>query len=309
MPAMTDAFKLKMEQFREKLALAGYLPRTIEDYLSDMRFFARFLDERESVRRFEDVTVEHLKAYQAWAQFEKINKGKTLSTKRVSCRLGALKTFYRIMHREGLLPAGLGESIRLPMARKHLPRHVPSEQQVRQLLEAAEPCTALSIRDRAILELLYATGIRSEELRTIKLDDYDMAENRLFITGKGAKDRIVPVGAWVAPYMQNYLEKSRPILQRAPTDLLFLSRNGRKLNRNSLWRIVDVHAQKAGLPKIMPHSLRHACATHLLHNGADIRIVQELLGHGSLSSTQIYTKVEIRQLHKAHSRCHPREQW
>jgi integrase/recombinase XerD len=301
--------EIKLHQFAEKLALAGYLPRTIVDYRADLGFFARFLDEREDVERFEDVTVEHLKAYQAWVQFEKINKGATLSTKRVSCRLGAVKTFYRIMHREGLLPVDLGASIRLPMARKHLPRHVPSEQQVRLLLEAAEPCTALAIRDRAILELLYATGIRSEELRTIALDDYDIHEHRLFITGKGAKDRIVPVGAWVAPYMRNYLEKGRPLLQRKPTDLLFLSRNGRKLNRNSLWRIVDIHAQKAGIPKIMPHSLRHACATHLLHNGADIRIVQELLGHGSLSSTQVYTRVEISQLHKAHSRCHPREKW
>ena len=136
-----------------------------------------------------------------------------------------------------------------------------------------------------------------------------MAENRLFITGKGAKDRIVPVGAWVAPYLQGYLEKARPLLVREPTELLFVSRNGRMLKRNSLWRIVDAYARKATIPRLMPHSLRHACATHLLHNGADIRIVQELLGHSSLASTQIYTRVEISLLHKAHSRCHPREQW
>jgi site-specific recombinase XerD len=301
--------EIKLHQFAEKLALAGYLPRSIENYLSSMKPFVRFLDECESVRTWEAVTVEHLKAYQAHVQFAKINKGRCLSTVSVCCRLAAIKTFFHILHREGLLPVDLGEQLRLPMARKHLPRHVPSLGNVRALLEAAEPFTTLAIRDRAMLELLYATGIRSEELRTITVDNYDIHEHRLFITGKGAKDRIVPVGAWVAPYMRMYLEKSRPLLMRQPTDLLFISRNGRKLNRNSLWRIVDAYAHKAGVPKTMPHSLRHACATHLLHNGADIRIVQELLGHNSLATTQVYTKVEIGQLHKAHSRCHPREQW
>jgi integrase/recombinase XerD len=301
--------EMRLHQFAEKLALAGYARRTVGDYLAALRLFMRYLDEKEDVHRWEDVSPAHLKAYQAYVQFGKLNKGKNLTAKSVGGRLWALKAFYRIMHKEKLLPLDLAESIRLPVARKHLPRHVPSQEDMIRLLAAAEPLRTLSIRDRAMLELLYATGIRSEELRTIMLDDYDTAENRLFIRGKGAKDRIVPVGAWVTPYIEAYLEKSRPRLVsvRKPTNLMFLTNHGNRLARNELWYIVHKYAVKAGVAHVMPHAFRHACATHLLHNGADIRIVQELLGHSSLASTQIYTRVDITQLHRAHARFHPRE--
>jgi len=302
--------QIKLHQFAEKLEMAGYAKRTVADYLASMRQFALYLDEKEDAGRWNEVTEQHLKAYQAYIQFGKRAKGKPLSAKTVAGRLGALKVFYRIMHKEKLLPQDLGESIRLPIARKRLPRHVPSQEDTLKLLNAAEPYTTLTIRDRAMLELLYATAIRSEELRTITIDDYDTAENRLFIRGKGSKDRIVPVGAWVTPYIEAYLEKSRPKLVRShkPTTLMFLTNHGNKLARNELWYIVRKYAAKAGIAPVMPHAIRHACATHLLHNGADIRIVQELLGHSSLASTQIYTRVDITQLHRAHARFHPREQ-
>jgi integrase/recombinase XerD len=302
--------QIKLHQFAEKMDMAGYAKRTVQDYVAAMRLFVRYLDDKEDVKGWEDITAEHIRAYQAYIQFGKSNKGRQLSGKTVAGRLGAIKMFFRIMYREKLLPADAGESIRLPIVRKHLPRHVPSLEDTLRLLKAAEPVNTLAIRDRAMLELLYATGIRSEELRNITIDDYDTAENRLFIRGKGAKDRIVPVGAWVTPYIEAYLEKSRICLVKPhkPTSLMFVTNHGNKLARNELWYIVHKYSAKAGISPVMPHAIRHACATHLLHNGADIRIVQELLGHSSLASTQIYTRVDITQLHRAHARFHPREQ-
>jgi len=302
--------QIKLHQFAEKLELYGYARRTVAEYVACVAAFASYLDEKEGVRTWADVGEEHVKAFQAYIQFGKRAAGKPLSAKTVAGKLGALKVFYRIMHKEKLVARDLGESIRLPIARKRLPRHVPSQEDTLKLLAAAEPCNTLAVRDRAMLELLYATAIRSEELRTITIDDYDTAENRLFIRGKGAKDRIVPVGAWVMPYIEAYLEKSRPKLVRPhkPTTLMFLTNHGNPLARNELWYIVRKYAARAGIAPVMPHAIRHACATHLLHNGAGIRIVQELLGHSSLASTQIYTRVDITQLHRAHARFHPREQ-
>lgn len=301
---------IKLHQFAEKLDMAGYAKRTVEDYVAAVRLFVDYLDEKEDVTSWNDITEQHLTAYQAYIQFGKPTKGKPLSAKTVGGRLGAIKVFYRLMYKEKLLPADLGERLRLPIIRKHLPRHVPSQEDTHKLLSAAEPSNTLAIRDRAILELLYATGIRSEELRSIILDDYDHTENRLFVRGKGAKDRIVPVGTWVTPYIDTYLVNSRPKLIRMqkPTNRMFLTNHGNTLARNDLWYMVQRYALKAGVRPVMPHALRHACATHLLHNGADIRIVQELLGHSSLASTQIYTRVDITQLHRAHARFHPREQ-
>jgi integrase/recombinase XerD len=312
--------EIKLHQFAEKLELLHYSKRVVADYPATVRQFFEYLDEKESVERISDVRPEHITAYQTYLQFGKTGKGRRLSAKSIASRLGALKAFYRVMHREGLITTDLSEEIQLPVVRRHLPRHVPSAEEVRRILEAADvstpldnrPVNVLSIRDRAMLEFMYATAIRSEELRTIKLDDYDMAEHRVFIHGKGSKDRIVPVGPWVAPYVSRYLEESRPKLLRPSCEergILFISKNGLPLNRNALWYMVQRYAKKAGAAHIMPHAFRHACATHLLHNGADIRIVQELLGHRSLASTQIYTKVDIHHLQQAHGKFHPRERW
>ena len=309
-----------LHQFTEKLDLLHYSKRVIVDYPAAVRFFFEYLDGKESVGSIAEVLPEHITGYQTWLQFGKNDKGRRLSAKSVSYRLGALKTFYRVMHREGLIKTDLSEEIRLPVVRRHIPRYVPSAEEVRRILEAADvstpldnrPVNALTIRDRAMLEFLYATGIRSEELRTITTGDYDMTEHRVFIHGKGSKDRIVPVGPWVAPYVSRYLEESRPKLARRlryDGGLLFISRNGLPLRRNGLWYTVQRYAKKAGVSHQMPHGFRHACATHLLHNGADIRIVQELLGHRSLASTQVYTKVDIHHLQQAHAKFHPRERW
>jgi integrase/recombinase XerD len=178
------------------------------------------------------------------------------------------------------------------------------------LIESVLPTNPLSIRDRCIVELLYATGLRNQELRTLPVGNVDLTEKTLFVTGKGSKDRIVPVGDWVMPYLLEYLEAARPKLinLREPTELLFVSKNGRMITEANLGDMIKKYARKIGLDiPITPHSFRHACATHLLKGGADIRYVQELLGHSDLSSTQIYTQLDISFLKQAHKKYHPRE--
>jgi integrase/recombinase XerD len=301
---------IKTHQFREKLELLGYSKRTALEYPRKIERFLRYVEEHEMIKSVENITAEHITAYHTWLQFAKQEKGKTLATKTVCGVLGAIKTFYTVMFQEGLLTVDLSHTIKLPVARRPLPRNVPTCAQMQQILECAAPVNELKIRDRAILEFLYATGIRSEELRTIKLSDYNMEEHTVFIKGKGSYERIVPVGAWVEPYIVNYLENSRThLIGERYTELLFVSKNGRQLSKSNLWKIVQYYAKQAGVAKAMPHGFRHACATHLLQNGADIRIVQELLGHRSLASTQIYTRVDIHFLQQAHTKFHPREQW
>jgi integrase/recombinase XerD len=160
------------------------------------------------------------------------------------------------------------------------------------------------------LELLYATGVRAEELVTIATDDLSLSDKTLFVHGKGAKDRIVPVGSWVMPWLLEYLEAARPVLirKRKQSPLLFVTKTGGPIPHNNLSYIIRMQTQKAGLSThLTPHSFRHACATHLLKHGADIRYIQELLGHESLGTTQIYTKIDITQLQLAHGRFHPRQ--
>jgi integrase/recombinase XerD len=302
--------EIKLYQFAEKLELLGYSKRTIKEYPDKIRRFFKYAQEQECVKVVNNITDAHITAYHTYMQFAHVYKGKPLSTKSIAGHLGAIKTFFTIMYEEGLLPNDLSSSIKLPVTRKSLPRNVPSCDQMQQILEKAAPVNALTIRDRALLEFLYATGIRSEELRTIKLSDYNLHEHTVFIKGKGSYERIVPVGAWVEPYMLSYLEKSRPnLISKQATELLFVSKNGNALSKSNVWKIVKHYAALAGVEKVMPHGFRHACATHLLQNGADIRIVQELLGHHSLASTQVYTRVDIHFLQQAHTKYHPREQW
>jgi integrase/recombinase XerD len=301
---------IKLHQFAEKLELLGYAKRSIEDYPYYMRLFFRFLDEKESVRSLADVKPEHLTAYHTYLQYSRFRQDKYLATGTVIKRLDAVRLFYRIMHAEGLIEQDYAPLITTPKKRRSLPRHVPTEKNMKALIESVLPTNPITIRDRCILELLYATGLRNQELRTLPVGNVDLTEKTLFVTGKGSKDRIVPVGDWVKPYLLEYLEVARPKLinPREPTDLLFVSKTGRMITEANLGDMIKKYARRIGLDiPISPHSFRHACATHLLIGGADIRYVQELLGHADLSSTQIYTKIDISTLKAAHKKFHPRE--
>lgn len=302
--------EIKLHQFAEKLELLGYAKRSIKDYPYDFGLFLRYLTEKENVTDLADITPEHITAYHTHLQYSTFRGGRHLATGSVVKRLEAVKKFYSVMYSEGLIEHNYAPLVIAPRKKRNIPRNVPGEKEMAAILDVIEPRDTLTIRDRALFELLYATGLRSEEVRTVTVENLDRTERTLFVTGKGAKDRIVPVGDWVMPYLLEYLEVSRPKLinPRNPLPIIFLTKNGRQINTPNLGDLLRKYIKKAGLDISMsPHTIRHACGTHLLKGGADIRYVQELLGHSDLSSTQIYTKVDISFLKKAHKKYHPRE--
>jgi len=302
--------EIKLHQFREKLELLGYSKRVIKDYPEYVRLFFAWLEKEENIAAVADILPEHITGYHAYLQYTKLKDGNYLTTATIRTRLQTVKTFYTVMHQEKLIENDYAPLIIMPKRRRSLPKHVPSEKEMQTLLDSIRPTEPITIRDRAMLELLYATGIRNQELRELVVENLDLTEKTLFVHGKGAKDRIVPVGEWVVPYLREYLEAARPLLvnPRTPSDWLFLSKTGRIITNGNMGDLIRKYAERAGIASLItPHSFRHACATHLLKGGADIRYVQELLGHADLSATQIYTKIDISFLKKAHKRFHPRE--
>jgi integrase/recombinase XerD len=302
--------EIKLHQFAEKLELLGYSRRVVADYPAYVRLFFKYLEEKENIHSLDEVKPEHLKAYHSHLHYEKLNKGKYISSATVCARLLAVKTFYRVMFGERLSAHDYAALITMPKRKIPLPKHVPTEDDMRKLLDSIETMNPITIRDRAMLELMYASGIRSDEVRSLTLNDLDLTEKTILVHGKGSKDRVVPVGDWVLPYLREYLETGRPKLinPREPAELVFVSKNGRKITTANLGDLIKKYARYANLSvPLTPHRFRHACATHLLKAGADIRYVQELLGHADLSSTQVYTKLDISFLKQAHRKYHPRE--
>ncbi len=299
---------IKIEQFKEKLELLGYSRRCQQDYPEEIARFFHYLREEEGLQSLKEVTPQHITAYHTWLRYTPYKENTLRTAIAVSVRLNIVKTFYRLMYQEKLLDHNYAPFISLPKVKSKLPKHVPSIKDMESLLETANGKSLLGIRDRCILELLYATGLRNRELRNVTLDDYDMTEHTLFVHGKGDKDRIVPVGDWVKDILFDYLSTVRPKLDVKQLPYLFLSKRGRKLHRVNLNDMIRKYVKKAGVTyQVTAHSFRHAVATHLLKSGADIRYVQELLGHTKLSTTQVYTRIEISFLQKAHRKYHPRE--
>ena len=227
-----------------------------------------------------------------------------LSTRSVARAVHAARGLFRFAVREGLLRDDPMENLRAPRAFKALPRAL-SMAQVEALLAAPDPGTPLGVRDRAILEVLYAAGLRVSELIALRAEDVDFELGVLTCLGKGGKERLVPLGQQARAWIRRYLEEVRGAGRRSP--VLFLSHRGGKLSRMGLWGIVRRHALAAGLERqLTPHVLRHSFATHLLERGADLRAVQAMLGHADISTTQIYTHVSRARLRKVYDQYHPR---
>jgi integrase/recombinase XerD len=224
-------------------------------------------------------------------------RGRRRRASSVARAAAALRSFLRFLGREDL-----ARFILAPKKPRLLP-HPLSREQVADLVEA-ETGDALSLRDRALLELLYATGLRVSELSTLRLGDLHLDAGYLRCVGKGGKERVVPVGAQAAAVLREYLAAGRG---DADVDAVFVSRKGGRLVRESIWRLVRKHALHAGLrDRVFPHAVRHSFATHLLEGGADLRYVQEMLGHANISTTQIYTQVDRGRLQAVHRKFHPR---
>ncbi len=222
--------------------------------------------------------------------------------------LASLSTFFRFLIVEGKLSENVAKLLVAPAVWDRLPS-VLGPSAVERLLEAPDASTRMGRRDRAALETLYATGCRASEVVGLRPRDLDMVRGSARCIGKGDKERIVPLGSRARAALQDYLLRDRPALVRRhpETEAVFVGRSGRPLSRVGLWRVVKVHARRAGLPEhVSPHTLRHSFATHMLAGGADLRVVQEMLGHVSIATTQIYTRVELSRLRQVHASFHPR---
>jgi integrase/recombinase XerD len=242
------------------------------------------------------------------AEFIASLRAEGLQPRSVARMVHAARGFYRFAVREGRLEADPMENLKAPKAFKALPRFLSADQ-VEALLAAPDPSTPLGVRDRAILEVLYATGLRVSELIGLKAADVDLAVGVVTAFGKGRKERLVPLGAparrWVARYQREVREGLARPARGAPE--LFLSQRGGRLTREGLWGIVRRHAVAAGVARVLtPHVLRHSFATHLLERGADLRSLQAMLGHADISTTQIYTHVSRERLRRIYDQFHPR---
>lgn len=277
---------------------------TIDAYSSDLEQFAAFLAEEE-VGAFGDVT--HVMIRTFLSRLYRANTSRKTLARKVSC----IRSLFEFLKREEIVDKNPAKSVSTPKLEKRTPKFLYIEE-VTRLVEAPSIDEPLGMRDRALLELLYATGIRVSECMGLKIDDIDLSVGTARVFGKGAKERIVLFGQRACDAIRLYLERGRPILlqESAVRDgqrSLFLNYRGEPLSVRSVRRIVDKYMQQvAGQLSISPHVLRHTFATHMLDEGADLRVVQELLGHVSLSSTQIYTHTTKEKLLRVYMNAHPR---
>ena len=289
-----------IDRFLDALWLErGLSDNTRDSYRSDLALFKGWLHERGvGLVTAERATIlDHL----AWRL---ANGYKARSTARL---LSALRGFYRFLVREGAIASDPTLQVELPQLGRPLPKAL-SEADVEALLAAPDLGDPLGMRDRAMLELLYATGLRVTELVSLRLEQINTRQGVLRTFGKGNKERLVPLGEEALHWLLRYLRGDRDgLLGGKPSDVVFPSRRGDMMTRQTFWHRIKLHARQAGIAvSISPHTLRHAFATHLLNHGADLRVVQLLLGHSDLSTTQIYTHVARERLKELHSEHHPR---
>ncbi|MBU4357624.1 MAG: tyrosine-type recombinase/integrase [Proteobacteria bacterium] len=290
------------------LRVVGRSPYTIRNAKYGLRDFGRYLEE-EQITHVDGLTREVIEEYQTDLSFRITGKGKPLTLRTQGNLLGVVKNFCRYMVERDYLVHDPAEKIRLPKKPKVLPRLILNQGELQRMMDAPDIRTNQGYRNRIILELLYDCGIRRAEVARIKLADLDLESGYIKIHGKGSKERVVPVSGRVFNLIGSYIEMIRhTFLQGKDEGYLILNRWGGKMNENGIWAVVKRCADLSGIKKnITTHTFRHTCATHMLKHGAPIRHVQELLGHESLESTQIYTRVTINDLKEIHARCHPSE--
>ncbi len=291
------------------LRARGRADRTVKGAGYDLRPFLKFLDD-EGVHAVEDLTASVMNAYQEELAFRLTAKGTLLTLRTRAQLLGVARRFTRFLKDRDYLLHDPGAGIKPPRKPKTLPRAILTQTEVKRLMAAPDMRTDRGYRNRVILEILYDTAVRREETTHIRLTDLDLGAGYLRVTGKGAKDRVVPVSARVCDLIGSYIAAVRPVFLGDGEDdgHLILNRWGRRMGGSSVYAAVKRCARLSGLRKnVTVHALRHACATHMLGNGAPVRHIQEMLGHESLESTQIYTHVTINDLKRIHAKYHPGE--
>jgi integrase/recombinase XerD len=297
-------------------AVAGYLDHlavergtsrnTLDGYARDLRRYAEHLTDG-GVADLAGVTEAHVSAFLAVLR-EGGPDHPPLAASSAARALVAVRGLHKFAVREGLVELDPARSVRPPAAPRRLPKALPVDDVVR-LLDTPGVDGAGSLRDRALLEVLYSTGARISEAVGLDLDDIDTSERTVLLDGKGGKQRLVPIGRPALDALDAYLVRARPGLAThgRGTPAVFLNMRGGRLSRQSAWQVLKVAAERAGIAaSVSPHTLRHSFATHLLEGGADVRVVQELLGHASVTTTQIYTLVTVNTLREVYATAHPR---
>ncbi|HXE95940.1 MAG TPA: tyrosine recombinase XerC [Dongiaceae bacterium] len=292
------ALDLQIQQFTTYLETERDVsPHTLSAYRSDLGQLLTFaVNERGEDVSAQDIDQLLLRRYLA---------GLSTSTKKSSIgrKLAAIRSFFRFLLRRGAIAKNPAELVATPKKEQRLPFHLDIDQAT-TLMETPDDDQKYALRDRAILELLYSSGLRVSELTGLNVGELDLAAGMARVTGKGGKERIVPVGSRALEALQKYLEWRN---DDAAKGALFLNTRGGRINRRSVARIVDTHVMRiAAFKRISPHTLRHTFATHMLEGGADLRAIQELLGHASLSTTQKYTHVSIDRLMEVYDKAHPK---
>ncbi len=272
---------------------------TVRNYANDLRTFNRFLVERQ-IASLDRVDHQLIRDYLAWLL------GGGFAKASIARKLSTVREFFRYLAREGIIPVSPVKNISSPKLDKRLPEFLTKEQAA-ELVESPDLTRLECIRDRAMLELLYAAGVRVSELAGLDLDSVNLDLREVRVWGKGAKERITLMGEPAVEALKNYLSHARPELagkRREPA--LFINRYGNRLSVRAIQRLIKIYAGAAGIDKaVHPHMVRHAFATHLLDGGADLRVVQDLLGHSKVSTTEIYTKVTTTQMRRVYLAAHP----
>lgn len=298
--------ELWLERFSDWMRLRNWSPETISSYCWGLRQFFAYLDS-QGVASLASVSRELVEGFRNHL-FERRYRGKPISVSTQASRLGAVKAFLRYLVKQNILLVDVASMVDLPKAAHPLPK-VLSEDEVLRLLEAPDVATPMGIRDRAVLEVLYATAVRNGELGSLCLPDIDWEHQALWVRlGKGKRSRLIPFGEEALAWMEEYLRRVRPrLVCKEEEQHVFLGRRGTRLSREMVVSIVSRYAKGLQFAGVSPHTLRHSCATHMLRRGAGIRHLQEMLGHSSPITTQLYTQVDLSELHKVLRRCHPRE--
>lgn len=297
-------FKHTIDDFLSYLRIEnGLSENTVKSYALDLQRLVTFSEQTLNYSH-----VDQIKREDILLQLSELNSS-GLKPTTITRYLTTLRRFFAFLKMEGLINENPMTTISLPKKREHLPE-VLTLDEVDRLLATPDVETVLGLRDRAILETLYATGLRVSELVAIRLNDWHEDMGFIRTIGKGDKERIVPLGEIAQDWISRYLEESRPKLVRnedGTKDCLFLNFHGNPLTRQGIWKNLKAYVQKAGIQKnVTPHTLRHSFATHILENGADLRIVQELLGHTDISTTQIYTHIHAEHMKQIYKQAHPR---
>ncbi|RJQ73039.1 site-specific tyrosine recombinase XerD [Pseudonocardiaceae bacterium YIM PH 21723] len=296
--------------------LAGYLDHltvekagarnTLESYGRDLRRYLGYLDSA-GTGDLAEVTELQVSGFVA-ALREGDEDNPPLAATSAARALVAVRGLHRFAHREGMIPRDVAREVHPPSTPRRLPKALPVDQVLR-LLDSADVDDPRGLRDRALLEVLYSTGARISEAIGLDIDDIDSGERTVLLDGKGGKQRLVPIGRPALAALDAYLVRARPTfaVRGKGTPAVFLNSRGGRLSRQSAWGTLKAAAERAGITaEVSPHTLRHSFATHLMEGGADVRVVQELLGHASVTTTQVYTLVTVTMLREVYATAHPR---